>query len=178
MDPNEMRSLESKTREIVETLSSLERETLRQRKMGDQLEDSKVAILRLASELAQNADKLSEAIELLRRSTLAMEIERLDSKIDDVSALANLVGDNIRNAEEICRSTAELASDTRDSIEEVSTKLLGIERTHAELLKRVESLGRESEVRDADIANKLLNLESVIGRIDRNTQKGFGKERG
>lgn len=178
MDTNEMRSLEIKTREIVETLSGLERETERQRRMGDQLEEGKNAILGLASELSKTADRLAEAIDLLQRSTLAKDIESLDSKIDDARGLADLARDDVRRAEEICRSTAELATTAKSSIDAIGDRLTRVEGACAELLKGMESVERESQKREAYIASRLDNLESVIGRIDRNTQKGFGKERG
>lgn len=132
MDSSEMRSLEEKTRAIVETLANLEDETKRQKDIGDTLEQSRDAIERLASDLRTVAEQLAGVIGMLNRSTLAEDVARLD----------------------------------------------GIEESCGELLKGVASIGEESSRREQELSDRLEALETVIGRIDRNTQKGIGKERG
>lgn len=114
MDAKELTLLEDKARAIVSTLSSLESEVERQREMGDSLEQARDAILKLASEVSDVTEKLADALDLIKRSSLA----------------------------------------------DVADRIGKTESTSAELLQRIEA------------------LESVIGRIDRNTQKGFGKEHG
>ena len=49
MDASEMKSLEEKTRAIVETLSNLEGEAKRQKEMGDKLEQSRTATSNLVA---------------------------------------------------------------------------------------------------------------------------------
>lgn len=177
MDTGEMRSLEEKARAIVATLSELEGETSRQRRMGDQLEQGKAAILAVASKLSDTTDRLSDTIALLQRSTLAADIDRLDSKIDEVRCLADLARDEAIKAEELCRTTTELASSVEASVREVDGRLDGIRDSCDELLRALVEASEGSAQRDAEIAERLGSLEEVIGRIDRNTQKGFGKER-
>lgn len=177
MDTSEMRSLEEKARAIVATLSELEGETSRQRRMGDQLEQGKAAILAAASKLSDTADRLADAIALLQRSTLAEDINRLDSKIDEVRGLADLAREESRKAEELCRTTTELASSVEASAREVDGRLDGIRDSCKELLKALGEASEESAQRDAELVGRLDALEEVIGRIDRNTQKGFGKGR-
>lgn len=67
-------------------------------------------------------------LELIRHSTLADDISRLEAKTDEIVGADERIG----RVESVC----------------------------GELLQRIEA------------------LEAIIGRIDRNTQKGFGKERG
>jgi uncharacterized phage infection (PIP) family protein YhgE len=177
MDTSEMRSLEEKARAIVATLSELEDETSRQRRMGEQLEESKAAILAVASRLSDTAEKLTDAIALLRRSTLAEDIDHLDSKIDEVKGLADLAKEESRQAERLCRTTTELASSVEASTKQVDGRLDDIRDSCEELLKALGEADEGSAQRDADFAKRLDTLEEVIGRIDRNTQKGFGKER-
>lgn len=177
MDTSEMRSLEEKARAIVATLSELEDETSRQRRMGDQLEEGKAAVLAVASKLSDTAERLSDAIALLQRSTLAEDIDHLDSKINEVRDLADLARDEAVKAEELCRTTTELASSVEASAREVDGRLDGIRDSCEELLKALGKASEESLERDAEFARRLDALEEVIGRIDRNTQKGFGKER-
>ena len=128
MDAKELTLLENKTRAIVDSLLSLQSETERQQEIGDGLEQSKDALLKLASELSNNAEQLADVLELIRHSTLADDISRLEAKTDEIVGADERIG----RVESIC----------------------------GELLQRIEA------------------LEAIIGRIDRNTQKGFGKERG
>lgn len=128
MDAKELTLLENKTRAIVDSLLSLQSETERQQEIGNDLEQSKDAILKLASELSNNAEQLADVLELIRHSTLADDISRLEAKADEIVGADERIG----RVESVC----------------------------GELLQRIEA------------------LETIIGRIDRNTQKGFGKERG
>ena len=128
MDAKELTLLENKTRAIVDSLLSLQSETERQQEIGDGLEQSKDALLKLASELSNNAEQLADVLELIRHSTLADDISRLEAKTDEIVGADERIG----RVESVC----------------------------GELLQRIEA------------------LEAIIGRIDRNTQKGFGKERG
>lgn len=178
MDSIEMRSLEEKTRAIVASLSSLEDETKRQKEMGDKLEQGKDAILRLASELSAAADKLSDAIELLHRSTLADDISRFDEKIDGVKSLSELARDDVQKAEELCRETANLAAKAEDSVRGVDARVSEIEATCNQMLKSIEAVEEASAQRYGEVSQRVESLEAIIGRIDRNTQKGIGKERG
>lgn len=177
MDASELRTLEEKARAIVATLATLESETERQRRMGDQLEQGKEALLALASALSSTSDRLADTIDLLQHSTLAEDIDRLNSKIDDVGCLANLARDDARKAEDLCKTSVELVTRAEDSAQRVVERLDGIESTCAELLRSLESLREESAQRDAELKKRFDIMEEVIGRIDRNTQKGFGKER-
>ena len=132
MDSSEMRTLEEKTRAIVDALSSVESEAKRQKDMGDKLEQSRDAIERLAADLRGVAEQLAGVIDMLGRSTLAEDVSRLES----------------------------------------------VEATCDEVLKSVEGIGEASSNREEELTRRLEALEAVIGRIDRNTQKGIGKERG
>lgn len=177
MDTSEMRSLEDKARAIVETLSELENETSRQRRMGNQLEQGKAAILSAASSLSDASERLADAISLLQRSTLANDIDRIGSKISEVRGLADLAMDESRKAEALCETTTELVSSVEASINEVDGRLDGIRESCEEVLKALGEASEKSAQRDVEFASRLDTLEEVIGRIDRNTQKGFGKER-
>lgn len=132
MDASEMKSLEEKTRAIVETLSNLESEAKRQKEMGDKLEQSRTTLEQLAMDLRSVAEQLSGVISMLNRSTLAEDVSRLDN----------------------------------------------IESSCGDLLKGIEGLSEASNRREEELSERLGALEAIIGRIDRNTQKGIGKERG
>lgn len=178
MDTREMKSLEDKTRAIVETLSNLEGETRRQKRMGDQLEQSRNSIQKLTSELTTVAAMLSEAVQLLQNSTLAHDIDRLDERIDEVKGLADTVSDSAAKVEKICTGTAKLALKVKSSLEQVSDRLDALEGTCSSLAEGVSALREEYERHNGELERRMDELSEVIGRIDRNTQKGFGKERG
>lgn len=178
IDEAEMRDLEEKTRAIVGVLSDLEGETRRQREMGDRLEEGRDAILSLASELSGIARKLADAIDLLQRSTLADDLTRLDGKIESVRGVAELSVDSLEKAEKLCCQTADMAANVDASIQAVSERIGGVETACSELLEELRTLKDANASRNDDLIRRLDNLEGVIGRIDRNTQKGFGKERG
>lgn len=126
MDSKKIKTLEKKTQAIVDILSDLEGETERQQAMGDSLEESRDAILALASDLRDVAEQLSGVIDMVNNSTLGEDVSRLAAIESSCEGLREQIG--------------------------------------------------HSASREADIASRLEALESVIGRIDRNTQKGFFKE--
>ena len=177
MDKNELKSLEEKAEAIVAALSDLEDETTRQKKMGDQLEQSKRALLSVQSKLSDAARNLAGAINLLQRSTLAEDIDRIDSKIDEVNDLVNLAKQETKTAGELCRKTTDLATSVEASARKVDDRLDDIRDSCNGLMAALEKANEEAEQRSAELVRRLDAFEEVIGRIDRNTQKGFGKER-
>ena len=178
MDTREMKSLEDKTRAIVETLSKLEGETRRQERMGDRLEQSSEAVRKLTSELTEVVGMLAQAIQLLQKGTFAQDIERLDAKIDEVTGLACLSASNVGKAEKLCAETAEIAAKVGDSIGQINDRVAALESVCSSVAESVSAMGEESRRRNEALEGRLNELEAIIGRIDRNTQKGFGKERG
>lgn len=196
MDSGEMKSLEEKTRAIVGSLSKLEGEAKRQKEMGDRLEESRQALLELASALRGATDGLDDVIALLQRGTFAEDVSRLEEKIEAVREAGELVAGDLEKAEQLCKDTAELVIGVEASIKEMGSCVDRIEVKCDELIEGVRTIGEASSQRDGRIAKKLeaigyanderggeisrrlQTLEEIIGRIDRNTQKGFGKERG
>ena len=66
----------------------------------------------------------------------------------------------------------------RSTLAEDVSRLDNIESSCGDLLKGIEGLSEASNRREEELSERLGALEAIIGRIDRNTQKGIGKERG
>ena len=66
----------------------------------------------------------------------------------------------------------------RSTLAEDVSRLDNIESSCGDLLKGIEGLSEASNRREEELSERLEALEAIIGRIDRNTQKGIGKERG
>lgn len=66
----------------------------------------------------------------------------------------------------------------RSTLAEDVSRLDGIETSCGELKQDIESLREASNRHEEELSERLGTLEAIIGRIDRNTQKGIGKERG
>ena len=178
MEANELRSLEEKTRAIVSALSKLESEATRQAEIGDKLDESRNAVLEVSTDLSAVVEKLSDAIGLIKRSALADDFARLDARLDDVKGLSDLAKDEVNKAVEICQTTAELAASAEKAISDTAQRIEAIEQSCLNLGERIEELASSVGGPISDLDKRMESLETIIGRIDRNTQKGIGKERG
>ena len=132
MNQGELKTLEEKTRKIVETLEALDSEAERQEQASKRIEDERDDHHALASSLRDVSTELANVLAMLRQSTPAEVTEAMNGA---------------REASE--QSGAE-----------------------------IRELRGERAERDREIDERIAAIEAVIGRIDRNTQKGIGKERG
>ena len=132
MNQGELKTLEEKTRKIVETLEALDNEAERQEQASKRIEDEREDLHALASSLRDVSTELANVLAMLRQSTPAEVTEAMNGA---------------REASE--QSGAE-----------------------------IRELRGERAERDREIDERIAAIEAVIGRIDRNTQKGIGKERG
>ena len=119
MNQGELKTLEEKTRKIVETLEALDSEAERQEQASKRIEDEREDLHALASSLR------------------------------DVSTPAEVI---------------EAMNGARETSEQSGAEIRELRGERAE--------------RDREIDERIAAIEAVIGRIDRNTQKGIGKERG
>ena len=132
MNQGELKTLEEKTRKIVETLETLDSEAERQEQASKRIEDEREDLHALASSLRDVSTELASVLAMLRQSTPAEVIEAMNG----------------------ARETSEQSG------------------------AEIRELRGERAERDREIDERIAAIEAVIGRIDRNTQKGIGKERG
>lgn len=124
------------------------------------LEEKTRAIVATLSELEGETKRQKDMGDKLEQSRDA--IVQLAGELKDVAAqLAGVIG---------MLNQSTLADDV--------TRLGNIEESCSEISKGVGDLRETADRRESELAGRLDALEAVIGRIDRNTQKGIGKERG
>lgn len=105
----------------------------------------------------QGFDQMKQHVDLVCK-TIGDEVSGLPSAFDDV----------FEGQEKAHEVLGDLL------IEAVGTTM----QAHEKLSDALDQHARLSQEREQELLERILALEAVVGRIDRNTQKGFGKERG
>ena len=149
MEIQELESLEEKTKEIVETLSALEAEIKAYQDKNLNIDDALGGLSDLSQKIITTTKELSLVIEILKTSDLSKSLEELDEKIDKLESLYNETESSNNKIIDMQDKLSEAIANITDSINESSNKIL-------------------LWIADAD---------KRIDRIDRNTQKGFRKEK-
>ena len=167
MNLKEMEALEANTVRIVEALEAIEGE---QRSCEEQAEviDSHYGTL---SELVERIDgvakELQKVLSLLQRTDFGRTLDQIESQVSSVEVVAS---EALRAQDALDERSGRMES----SVERVQAVCDAVEARDemlaAALVAIQESLGSLDE--------RLASLETAVGRIDRNTQKGLGKERG
>ena len=167
MNLKELEALEAKTVRIVEALEAIEGE---QRSCEEQAEviDSHYGTL---SELVERIDgvakELQKVLSLLQRTDFGRTLDQIESQVSSVEVVAS---EALRAQDALDERSGRMES----SVERVQAVCDAVEARDemlaAALVAIQESLG--------SLAERLASLETAVGRIDRNTQKGLGKERG
>ena len=143
MDMKELASLEEKTKQIVDTLSSLEKEVGSYQKKNLKINEAFDGLADLSNGLKNATSDFLLIIELLRKSDVGKAIEKVDNKIKKVEALCQKMDDSEKR---LMEKQDELADKTNKAI--------------------------------ANVQDMLTNMDERVNRIDRNTQKGLGREKG
>ena len=150
MDMKELISLEEKTKQVVETLSSLEKEVESYQKKNLMINDAFNGLSDLTSTLKNATGDFLSIIELLRKSDFGDALEKVDDRLEKVEIL--------------CTRGDDFEKRLTEKQNEIAT------------LVTVSSEATKESI--ADIQDMLIKIEEKINRIDRNTQKGIGRERG
>ena len=167
MNLKELEALEAKTVRIVEALEAIEGE---QRSCEEQAEviDSHYGTL---SELVERIDgvakELQKVLSLLQRTDFGRTLDQIESQVSSVEVVAS---EALRAQDALDERSGRMES----SVERVQAVCDAVEARDemlaAALVAIQESLGSLDE--------RLASLETAVGRIDRNTQKGLGIGRG
>lgn len=194
-------SLSEELASFDEKLSDLDTKNLDGMKLLDSLGSSQNDILEQAASLASTAKDLGASIRALQSGTNAwvaqnattaqsldiasskteLGVKRIESTTNEI---ATQVTQATRQCDAIAASAADMARIASDLSQHVSTLQADLATTRgrldaleAQLAHTNEQLIRAVEQADTN-ADKLEQVLGILARVDRNTQKGFGKERG
>lgn len=135
-----------------------------------------------ALQIVGTLNKLKEEIEGYRDAKIETQrsLESLDALLSAVSDAAKQLS---AAAKEIRKSDyAKLHKEMSKEVETLSSACETMQKSLDDVPEKIESTLKaqraEQVERDEELYARIASLEEVISRIDRNTQKGFGKERG
>lgn len=205
MDDNEYKTIEQQALQIVGTLNKLKEEIEGYRDAKVETQKSLDSLDALLSAVTDAAEQLSGAAKDLRESdytklhkkiskeaealTTACETlqQNLEGVPDKVEAMLESQQAKQEKAQSALAAQIEKTLDADSTSREATQK--GIEAACKGVIDQFDQLPTilttSLEIHDAkqvekdnELLQRVSNLEEVIARIDRNTQKGFGKERG
>ena len=163
MDTNDLKTLEVKTRSIVATLEKLEMETRDYQKKNVDIVSGINSLSGVSNQVAAASKELSSAAALFSSSDFSTAIKEIDSRIDQINKAEVVFSDQ---SEAIGNLVAEVLTE----IKRLSSDLNSVNKNLCELLEMHDTVNKTKQL--------LEEVSTRIARIDRNTQKGFRKERG
>lgn len=205
MDDNEYKTIEQQALQIVGTLNKLKEEIEGYRDAKVETQKSLDSLDALLSAVTDAAEQLSGAAKDLRDSDytklhkkMSKEAEALTSACETLQQNLEGVPDKVEamlesqqakqeKAQSALAAQIEKTLDADSTSREATQK--GIEAACKGVIDQFDQLPTilttSLEIHDAkqvekdnELLQRVSSLEEVIARIDRNTQKGFGKERG
>lgn len=163
MESTELKTLEEKTRNIVETLGILEKETKDYQTKNFDIVSAINNLASISEQIADASKELSNSAKLFGKSDFSNAMKELDKRIDKINEAEIEFIDQSNKLNIIVENVLSEYNKLRNEIKSVNdniNKFLVIKDTIHE-------------------TKQLLELVSAkIDRVDRNTQKGFGKEKG
>lgn len=163
MDTNDLKTLEEKTRSIVATLEKLELETREYQKKNVDIVSGINSLSGVSKQVAAASKELSSAAALFSSSDFSTAIKEIDSRIDQINKTEVVFSDQ-------SRPIGNLVSEVLTENQRLSSDLNSVKKSLHELLEMHETVNETKRL--------LEGISTRIARIDRNTQKGFRKERG
>ena len=175
MNEQDLQSLEDKTQNIVYTLVALKDELDERKRQDDLLEKERVALADSANSLTSAVKEIEAAIELIKRSTFAQDLDALHSEIVSLQENQETVSSMVQKLEESNDAHVAASQKAQDALEAQNKSF---EQKTASIEGQIDESMTRTQDAIQSLASRMDTLEKVIGRIDRNTQKGFGKEKG
>ena len=163
MDNNQFKTLEEKAKGIVSTLESLERETKEYQNKNLDIVFAINNLAKVSTQVEILVRELSSATTLFSSSDFSKAIKEIDKRIDKINEAEVVLTDQAKAIDNILKSVLT-------EYNKLSTEIKDVNRNILEMLEI------KNTVNDTKVLLELLITK--IDRIDRNTQKGFGKERG
>lgn len=183
MDDSQYRDIEEQALQIVGTLNKLKDEIEEYQKAKIDTQESLESLDSLLMAVTDAAKQLGGAAEDLRNSDyvklhkqIAKETEQLTAACSTLQQNLDIVPEKIKEMLDSDFASRELVQRAmNESCNMMIEKLDKLPEAISSTLKAHDSKQAE---KDKELLERLAGLEEVISRIDRNTQKGFGKERG
>jgi len=156
MDSEELVSLEEKTRTIVDTLSSLEQEMVDYQKKNADITYAFVNLSDASGQVTAAGKALTEAAELFSDSDFSAALRSLDDRITQLQVANELLLQRVNVMDGLTEKILAAFNEISENTRAISQSLLLL----PEIKDVIDSYRRQ------------------LDRIDKNTQKGFGKIKG
>lgn len=204
MEDNEYKTIERQALQIVGTLNNLKEEIEGYRDAKVETQKSLDSLDAMLDAVTDAAKQLSSAAKELRESDYAKLHKKMSKKAEMLTSACETLQQNLEGVpdkvEAMLKSQQEKQDKAQSSFAKQLEKVLesdsssrattqrGIENACKGVVDRFDQLptiltasleihDAKQDERDQELLQRISNLEVVIARIDRNTQKGFGKER-
>ncbi len=183
MDDSQYRDIEEQALQIVGTLNKLKEEIEGYRNAKIDTQESLESLDSLLAAVTDATKRLGSAAKDLKKSDyvklhqqLAKEAEKLTTASSTLQQNINAVPEKV---EEILAADSASRESTQKAIGESCDRMIEkLDELPEAITNVLETHDSKQSEKDKELLERLAGLEEVISRIDRNTQKGFGKERG
>ena len=163
MDNNELKTLEEKTKSIVATLDNLEKETKEYQKKNVDIVSAITNLANVSEQVATASKELSSAADLFNSSDFSKAMKEVDKRIDKINEAEVVFTDQTKAINSIVENVLT-------EYKNLSSDIKAVNKSIREFLEIQHTVNETKQLLEA--------IVTKIDRIDRNTQKGFGKERG
>lgn len=163
MDNNELKTLEEKTKRIVATLDNLEKETKEYQEKNVDIVAAITNLVNISEQVATASKELSSAAALFGSSDFSKAMKEIDKRIDKINEAEVVFTDQSK----VIKSIVEYVHTEYNNL---SSDIKAVNKSIHGFLEMQHTVNETKQL--------LEMIATKIDRIDRNTQKGFGKERG
>lgn len=163
MDNKELKTLEEKTKRIVDTLDNLEKETKEYQKKNVDIVAAITNLANISEQVATASKELSNAAALFSSSDFSKAIKEIDKRIDKINEAEVVFIDQ-------SKAINKIVDNVLTEYKNLSSDIKAVNKSIREFLEIQHTVNETKQL--------LEMIASKIDRIDRNTQKGFRKERG
>lgn len=205
MEDNEYKTIEQQALQIVGTLNKLKEEIEEYRDAKVETQKSLDSLDAMLDAVTDAAKQLSGAAKELRESDYTKLHKKISKETEAITSVCKTLQQNLQRVPDKVEAMLESQRAKQDKAQsEFATQIgkafeadvasrestqKGIESACKSVVDQFDQLptilttsleihdAKQTE-KDNELIARVSNLEEVIARIDRNTQKGFGKERG
>jgi len=163
MDNNELKALEEKTKSIVDTLENLENEIKEYQKKNIDFVSAITNLANVSEQVAMASKELSGAAALFGSSDFSKAMKEIDKRIGNINEAEVAFIDQTKAINSIVK-------DVLTEYKNLSSDIKAVNKSIREVLEIQRTVNETRQL--------LEMIATKIDRIDRNTQKGFGRERG